>query len=59
MKSNQDLDTLCDSHEYADYILANVDQSDRIICNGDTLLEAMEALYLFDEFVESLNGKAT
>jgi len=40
------------SEQYADYILANCG-GDRIICNGDTLLEAMEENYLFDEFVKS------
>jgi hypothetical protein len=45
-------DDLTYSEQYADYILANC-AGERIICNGDTLLEAMEELYLFDEFVKS------
>lgn len=48
-----ELDLSC-SDEYADYIMANYDPSERIICNGDTLLEAQEALYLYDEFIASL-----
>lgn len=42
------------STEYADFIMANA-SSDRIICNGDTLLAAQEDLYMFDAFLESLN----
>lgn len=39
--------------KYANYIMENCG-GDRIICNGDTLIEAMEDGYLMDEFVESL-----
>lgn len=39
--------------EYADYIMDNCG-GERIICNGDTLIEAMEDFYLADEFVESM-----
>lgn len=46
--------TLCDdlqySDEYAQFIMNNYDGS-RVICNGDTLLVAMEDGYLFDEFL--------
>ena len=38
--------------EYMDYIQLNADPSERIICNGDTLLAAFEEQYLFDEFRE-------
>lgn len=39
--------------EYAEYIMNNCD-GERIICNGDTLIEAMEDFYLADEFCESM-----
>lgn len=39
--------------QYAAYIMDNAG-GDRIICNGDTLLEAMEDGYLFDSFKDSL-----
>lgn len=43
-------DDLMFSDEYAEYIMEN-SKGDRIIANGDDLLLAMEAGYLFDEFV--------
>lgn len=49
------IENLMYSTEYADYITENNDV--RVICNGDTLLEAMESGYLFDEFLESINTK--
>ena len=39
--------------QYADYIMDNC-VGDRVICNGDTLTEAMEDHYLLDSFLESL-----
>ena len=39
--------------EYADYIMKHA-AGDRVICNGDTLLEAMEDGYLFDDFIDFL-----
>jgi len=39
--------------EYAAYIVEHA-SDDRIICNGDTLLVAMEDGYLFDEFKDSM-----
>lgn len=36
--------------EYSEYIMAHCAGGERIICNGDTLLQATEALYLFDGF---------
>lgn len=50
-----DSNTLYDwqsSNEYADFIMEN-SKGERIICNGNALLEAMEAGYLFDEFIAS------
>ena len=35
---------------HANYIQDNYDPSERTICNGDTLLEATEAGYLYEEF---------
>lgn len=37
--------------EYAQFIMAN---GDRPIGNGDMLIEAMESLYLYEEFRASL-----
>ena len=39
--------------EYSDYIMENHDPSERLICNGDTLLEAEEDEYLLEEFLLS------
>ena len=41
------------SSEYADYIMKHAG-GDRVICNGDTLTEAMEDFYLWDDFIDSL-----
>ena len=41
------------SSAYAEYIMEN-SKGDRVICNGDTLTEAMEDGYLFEEFLNSL-----
>lgn len=49
--SEQEIDDLQNSHEYAEFILDNYDPSERFICNGDTLLDAQEAGYLFTEFL--------
>lgn len=46
--SNREIDSLGESSEYAEFIMAN---GDRVICNGDMLLDAMEDGYLFDEFL--------
>ena len=51
--NDTELDDLNYSEEYADYIMENCG-GDRIICNGDTLLQAQEDGYLFNEFLESL-----
>jgi hypothetical protein len=50
--SNKEIDRLGDSEEYADYIMSN-GSADRVICNGDSLLCAIEDGYLFDEFLIS------
>lgn len=39
------------SDEYAEYLMENHDPADRVICNGDTLLAAMEDAYLFSQFL--------
>lgn len=44
------MDDIQYSDEYAEFIMNNA-SGDRVICNGDSLLEAMEAGYLFDEFL--------
>lgn len=41
------------SSEYAEFIMNNCG-GERIICNGDTLIDAIEDGYLFDEFVQSI-----
>lgn len=48
--SNNEIDRLADSEDYANYIMANA-CGDRVICNGDMLLDAIEDGYLFDEFL--------
>ena len=52
----QSIDDLSMSSEYADYIMENCG-GERIICNGDTLTQAMEEGYLWDEFLESIGRK--
>ncbi len=47
------LDELSYSDGYADYIMDNC-HGERIICNGDTLIEAMEDGYLFESYLDTL-----
>lgn len=54
--TDTELDELMFSPEYADYIAEHA-AGDRVICNGDTLLEAMEEGYLWNEFVEYMEQK--
>ena len=53
---NEQIDDLQYSDEYAQYIMNNCG-GDRTICNGDTLLEAMEDGYLFEEFLNSIENE--
>ena len=39
--------------EYADYVMVH-SPGDRLICNGDMLIDAMEAGYLQDEFIDHM-----
>ena len=39
------------STEYAEYIM---EYGDKMVCNSDMLLEQMEKLYLFNEFMASI-----
>jgi len=40
-----------DLHDkYMEYIMENADPSEVTICNGDTLIEAVERGYLFEDF---------
>lgn len=39
--------------EYAQFIMDNAG-GDRIICNGDTLISAIEDMYLYDSFIDSI-----
>lgn len=41
---------LCD--KYMEYIMENADPGEVTICNGDTLIEAAERGYLFQDFYE-------
>ena len=43
--------------QYADFIMEHGDPSEVVICNGDTLLEAMERGYLLNEFILSMVEK--
>jgi hypothetical protein len=36
--------------KYIEYIMENADPSEVTICNGDTLIEAAEHGYLFEDF---------
>ena len=51
--SQERLAELWESSGYSEYIMQNC-AGERIICNGATLLEAMEDYYLFDDYVKSL-----
>lgn len=42
--------------EYMDYIMENC-AGDRMIGNGDMLIEASEDMYLYDEFIETMCAK--
>jgi len=50
--SSQALDELRYDGEYGEYIMEHC-HGERIICNGDTLLNAMESDYLWDDFLDS------
>ena len=39
--------------QYAEFIMEH-SKGDRVVCNGDSLLEAMEAGYMIDEFIDFL-----
>lgn len=47
------IDELRYSEAYTEFIM-NHAAGDRVICNGDTLLEAQEDGYLFEEFLKTL-----
>lgn len=49
--SESDLDDLMYSPEYSSYIMERAG-GDRLICNGDSLTQAMEDGYMFEEFIE-------
>jgi hypothetical protein len=51
--TDAEADALWESDGYAEYIMEH-SAGDRIICNGDTLLDAMEDGYLFDDYLLSL-----
>lgn len=51
--NDTELDELQFSDEYAGYIMDHCG-GDRVVCNGDTLLEAQEDGYLFVDFLASL-----
>ena len=50
--SNERLDELMFSSDYAEYIMDNC-HGERVICNGDTLLAAQEDMYLWQDFLNS------
>ena len=54
--TDQELDDLSYSDEYAEYIMEHGDSA-RPIGNGDSLLRAMEDNYLFDDFIDSLHPR--
>ena len=50
--TSSELDELSYSSEYAEYIMDNA-AGQRIICNGDTLIQAQEDFFLWEEFLDS------
>jgi hypothetical protein len=50
--TSSELDELAYSSEYAEYIMDNA-AGQRIICNGDTLIQAQEDFFLWEEFLDS------
>jgi len=55
--TDNELDDLSYSDEYQEYIMDHYDGT-RVICNGDTMILAMEAGYLWKEFLASKNIEA-
>lgn len=53
--SIDDFDSLATSQEYSEFIMRNC-CGDRVICNGDQLLLAMEDGYLWSEFCASIGA---
>lgn len=53
--SEKELDDLMYSSEYAEFIMENC-HGERTICNGDTLIQAQEDLYLWSAFLESIGN---
>lgn len=51
--NDNELDRLSTSQEYGEYIMNNC-HGERVIGNGDALIEAMESQYLWEEFLESI-----
>lgn len=51
--NDTELDELQFSPEYGQYIMENCN-GERVICNGDMLLDLQEEGYLFPEFLASL-----
>lgn len=51
--NDNELDRLSTSQEYGEYIMNNC-HGERVIGNGDALIEAMEKQYLWEEFLESI-----
>lgn len=47
------VDDLIYSAEYAEFIMDQASNGEIIVCNGDMLLEAQEAGFMFDEFLKS------
>lgn len=52
-KLEEQFDIYCP--EYANYIMDNCG-GERLICNGDTLLNAMEDNYLYEEFIDYMSS---
>ena len=50
--TSSELDSLWYDSEYAEYIMDNC-HGERIICNGDTLIQAQEDFFLWEEFLDS------
>ena len=51
--TNKMIEELMYSNEYAEFLM-NDCKGEIVICNGDTLTEAMESGFMFEEFLATL-----
>ena len=51
--TDEEVEKAQESDGYVDYIMDHCG-GDRVICNGDTLISAVEDGYLFEDYLETL-----